>query len=66
MRLCSLARGVDAAVLQEQHGVRSSARGDLGVDGALQIPRRLVVEMVTAQSQVNEPGAMALSLMSYG
>ena len=54
VRLCSLACGVDAAVLQEQHGVRSSAPGDLGVDGPLQIPRRLVVEMVAAQAQVNE------------
>ena len=54
VRLCSLACGVDAAVLQEQNGVCSRASGDLGVDGPLQIPRRLVVEMFTAQSQVDE------------
>jgi acetoacetyl-CoA synthetase len=54
VRLRTLACGVDAAVLQQQYGVWSSACGDLGMDGALQVPRLLVVDMFDAQSQVEE------------
>ena len=54
MGLGPLARGVDAVVLEEQHGVRSGAGGDLGVDGTLQIPRRLVVDEVAAKPEIDE------------
>jgi hypothetical protein len=54
MGLGPLPRGVDAGVLEEQHGVRSGAGGYLGVDGTLQIPRRLVVEVFATQPKIDE------------
>jgi acetoacetyl-CoA synthetase len=54
LRLGALARCVDAGVLQEQHGVRSGPSGYFGVDGALQVPRRLVVDVLATQPKIEE------------
>ena len=54
LRLGALACGVDAGVLQEQDRVRSGPASYFGVDGALQVPRRLVVGVLATQPKIEE------------
>ena len=52
--LGALACGVDAGVLQQQDGVRPGPTGYFGMDGALQVPGRLVVDMLATQPEIEE------------